>query len=114
MQARVVGALLALRAPIITISGLPGTIKLKTLMKKGLTFTESANESAAFGDDASGNSTTSAKKLSQNLRRLCGRWRGRGFGSGWTCWGVAGSRATLRLDGSFWLARRIRLSSSLR
>lgn len=55
-----------------------------------------------------------SKKLSHNLRRLLRRWRGRGFGSGWTCLAAVGSRATRRQGGSFWLVRRIRLSSLLR
>jgi uncharacterized repeat protein (TIGR01451 family) len=43
-----------LPAPIVTIRGLPATIRLKTLMKKGLTFTESANEATAFANNLLG------------------------------------------------------------
>jgi uncharacterized repeat protein (TIGR01451 family) len=36
--------------PRLTVRGLPRTIKLKVLRSKGLTFTESANEAASFGN----------------------------------------------------------------
>src|ERR1700704_317204 len=55
-----------------------------------------------------------SKKLSHNPRSLCGRWRERGFGSGWTCLAGVEWRAIRRLAESSWLARRIPLSSSPR
>jgi hypothetical protein len=41
--------------PVIALVGVPKSIKLTTLEKKGLTFTESANESTAWANDLLGN-----------------------------------------------------------
>jgi uncharacterized repeat protein (TIGR01451 family) len=43
-----------LTPPSVTVSGVPATIRLKVLLKKGLRFTESANEPTSWGDSLLG------------------------------------------------------------